>query len=89
MDYPIPRIFMVTLLQEHNEFARGLPKLVQSGAWDEADYVTAIMQTDLAEIGHVPPGNVWPRPGEEAPVGWSIYKAALDWCHGGFGGRAR
>jgi hypothetical protein len=61
-------------------------KLLNNGALDEAEYITAIMQTDLAEIGHVPPGRVWPRPGEVPPAGWDVYEDAVRWCHGGFQG---
>jgi hypothetical protein len=78
------RMSLVALLQEHDELTHSLPKLVQAGAYAEAAYITAIMQTDLAEVGYVAPGSIWPRPGEAPPVGWSLYEAAVRWSKGGF-----
>ncbi|HEX2528377.1 MAG TPA: hypothetical protein VHL31_19005 [Geminicoccus sp.] len=79
----MPRISLITLLHEHAEFARGLCKLVKSGAHDEAEYVTAIMQTDMAEFGCTPPGSTWPRSGDVPPAGWTVYDAAVRWGQGG------
>jgi hypothetical protein len=81
LDTTMSRISLVTMLEEHAAFTRGLQTLVRSGAYVEANYVLAIMQTDLAEIGQVPPDCVWLQPGEVSPAGWDVYKAALDWCH--------
>jgi hypothetical protein len=77
MGEPMTRISLITMLEEHAAFTRGLHTLVRSGAYAEADYIIAIIRTDLVEIGHVPADKIWPCPGEEAPVGWPIYKAAL------------
>jgi hypothetical protein len=84
LDSTMTRMSLVTLLQEHHEFARGLLKLILAGAYANAAYVTAIMQTDLAEVGKVPPGCTWLRPGQLPPNGWEVYKTALRWCHGGY-----
>jgi hypothetical protein len=43
----------VVLLKEHAELSHNVMMLIHDGILDEADYVTAIMQTDLAELGHV------------------------------------
>jgi hypothetical protein len=42
------------------------------------------MQTDLAEVGKVPPESTWLRPGQLPPNGCEVYKTALRWCHGSY-----
>jgi hypothetical protein len=78
------RAALIKLMPEHAEFTRGLLKLLNAGAYSEAEYIVGIIQTDLAEIGYVPAGSTWLRPGEVPPVDWHVYKAALHWCHEGF-----
>jgi hypothetical protein len=78
------RISLITLLQEHAELTDGLRRLIDEGAFAEADYVASIMQTDLAEMGHVAKGSPWPRPGEAPPMGWPLYEAAIRWSRDAF-----
>jgi hypothetical protein len=58
--------------------------LVRSASYGccvDLPYVLAVMQADMAELGHLPAHKVWARPGEAPPAGWSIYAAVLHWCH--------
>jgi hypothetical protein len=54
---------------------------MKTARYDAACYVSAILQTDLAELGY-PAAEGWPKPGEAAPAGWEVYEAVLRWCHG-------
>lgn len=77
------RISLVTLLQEHAEFNDSLMRLAAVNAYAEAEYIVAIMMTDLAEIGRVPSEMNWPRPGEVPQTGWPLYVSVLRWCQAG------
>jgi hypothetical protein len=55
-------------------------ELLNAGAYSEAEYIVGIIQTDLAEIGYVPVGSTWLRPGEVPPVDWHVYSEVIRWC---------
>lgn len=77
------RISLVTLLQEHAALTDSLMTLTAAGAYADALYITGIMMTDMAEIGHAPPEMNWPHPGAVPQSGWPIYAAVLQWCQAG------
>jgi hypothetical protein len=84
LDPELTRSALMALLQEHAELDRMTAKLVMAGELANAEYICVIMQTDLAELGDVPAGFSWLRPGDPCPLGWHIYDAARRWCRGGF-----
>jgi hypothetical protein len=61
-------------------------KLLEQEKEEEAYYIIGILKTDLAEGGDRAVDPHWPRPGQPAPIGWSIYNAALHWCSGRYRG---
>jgi hypothetical protein len=77
MDLELTHTALMALLKEHAEFNRRAEELVRAGEVTSAEYICVIMQPDLAELGDVPAGFSWTRPGELYPLGWSIYDAAL------------
>ena len=67
------------LLREHVHLTRLLLRLITQEKHLEADYVLAVLRTDLAEMGQVPEGKDWIRPGQAPREGWPVYKAAVSW----------
>ena len=72
------------VLREHVYLTRLLLRLISAEQHEEADYVLAVLQTDLAEMDQVPKGRNWLRPGQVPPQGWPVYEAALRWFQGDF-----
>jgi hypothetical protein len=67
------------LLREHVHLTRLLLRLITLEKHRDADYVLAVLRTDLAEMGQVPEGKEWLRPGQTPCDGWPVYKAAVTW----------
>jgi hypothetical protein len=57
------------LIRDHRSLLHLVTDLIHEGAYAEADYVLAVIRTELAELGHAPAGSDWLRPGQAAPVG--------------------
>ena len=66
-------------LHDHIGLGHVLMRLIKAARYDNARYVSAILHTDMAELGYPAPGG-WPQPGEAAPAGWDVYAAVLRWC---------
>lgn len=66
-------------LHEHFRLGCLLRLLMKAARYDAACYVSAILQTDMAELGYPAPEG-WVKPGEAAPAGWDVYAAVLRWC---------
>jgi hypothetical protein len=77
------RSLSADLIRDHRRLLRIVTDLIHEEAYAEADYVLAVIRTELAELGHAPAGSDWPRPGQAAPVGLTVYEAALCWCRNG------